>query len=246
MPAAKEAVKSAGKDEFMVIAEAYWDRQNLERWFDYIYNGDLYQHLKQITNGWCSSEGLKLHLKQILERNEGYRDLIYIENHDEERAVRGIKKEFSKATATLLALMDKSLFLVNQGQEMGFNIRPPMQIGRFPKENPDMEMARFYKDLLNLRRSKLFQKGERKMKETADSNLVVMEVSGMGFRAEVSVNVGPYECNYQVERRGENFWVYNLSTGEKNILTAEDNSETVSVKLKPSEVKIIFLGKNIK
>jgi len=246
VPAAKEAARLAGKDEFTVIAEAYWDRQNLEKWFDYIYNGDLYQHLKQITNGSCSSEGLKLHLKQILERSEGYRDLIYIENHDEERAVRGIKKEFSKATATLLALMDKSLFLVNQGQEMGFNIRPPMQIGRFPKENPDRDMTRFYEDLLSLRKSKLFQKGERKMKETMDPNLVVMEVLGMGFRAEVCVNVGPYECNHQVERRGENFWIYNLSTGEKNSPIDKSIGETIGFRLKPSEVKIIFLGKNIK
>lgn len=246
VPAAKEAAKLIGKDGFIMIAEAYWDRQSLEKQFDYIYNGDLYQHLKQITNGLCSSEGLKMHLKQILARESGYQDLIYIENHDEDRAVRGIKKEFSKAAVTLLALMNKSLFLINQGQEMGFNIRPPMQIGRFPKENPDEEMVRFYKDLLNLRKSKLFQTGMRKMKETADPNLIVMEISGMGVKAEVCVNVGPYDCNYETEKQGNNFWIYNLSTGEKNCQIGKDNEEVIRFGLKPSEVKVIFLGGSIK
>lgn len=247
IPEVKKIANLTGKNEFIMVAEAYWDRQELESWFDYIYNGDLYQHLKQITNGKCSSEGLKLHLKQILNNNgRRYKDLTYIENHDEDRAIRGIKRDFSKAIATLLAMMDNSLFLVNQGQEMGFSIRPPMQINRFPKENPDNDMIRFYKDLFYFRKSKLFQTGERKIKETSNPNLVILEISGMGFRANVCVNVGPYSCDCEIDGQEENFQTYNLSTGENNYQIEERGDGKIGFEIKPSEAKIIFLGKNIR
>jgi len=150
-------IKNNVNKNFKFIGEIYWDEAYLSQYFDYIYDDKFY---KKIVN---SSPDLKNHLSYLINPQNNptsCRSALYIENHDEERAVKSLGPMRAKAAAVLAALVPDSMFIVNQGQENGWQIRPPMQINRFPNESNDPQTQLFYDKLFKLTNSPLFKDGD--------------------------------------------------------------------------------------
>ena len=264
IPEVKDRAKTLGKDDFSFIAEAYWDKEELGQYFDYIYGKDFYDHLKRIVeNKEQPGQNLKDHIRHIMtavRNGRHYRDVLFTENHDEERAVKVFGREPSKAVAALTGLIPESIFLVNQGQEEGKQIRPPMQIARFPDETPDENMEQFYKRLLMIKRSKLFQEGDYKLTDVSlrDNKIIALQVSISPETAStelvpnhetgaiVCINMSNSTSSGEISEIGQdkNADVYRLSQGEFVANPDLKRDGGMYVELAPWETQIIFYREN--
>jgi len=227
------------------IAEAYWDEKELGQWFDYIYNKGLYNNMIDcIKTGYIF--GIKEHLKSLIGQSGEIKNrwVIFTENHDEKRATEIMGEEFSKPAAVLLAMIRDSIFMVNQGQESGWHFRPPMQISKFRKEETNFDIARFYDDLLSIRRSSLFQNGEINIIDSTsgDQNSIIFEIrkADTDTRAIVAVNISQWTSFAQVEKDEDHLDIYNLTSGQKSDDDWIDDKNLI-LKLNPGEVKIVCL-----
>jgi hypothetical protein len=122
--------------EFLFIAEVYW---NLEfrlqsLGFDYTYDKTLYDRLKQEN-----PKELYLHLQA--EESFQNKSLRFLENHDEERALKTFAYE-SKSYFSLLCFLNGSI-LYHEGQSNGYEIKIPVQLGRRVKEK-NFDISYFY------------------------------------------------------------------------------------------------------
>jgi len=173
---AKDKAREMGKDNFYFIAEAYWDKEELGRkGFDYIYGKEFYDHLNRLAHNKEGEkpENLRWHLIHLMTANqEGrpYKDVLFTENHDENRAPKVFGADAAKAATVISGCVPDSILLFNQGQEDGRTIKPPMQVNRFPTEEVHPETQRFYEDFLRLKRSKLFQSGSWRLAYLKDDN----------------------------------------------------------------------------
>ncbi len=175
IPVVKDKAKQLGK-EFLFLGEAYWEKEHLAKSFDYLYQQDLFRIIQSLPQGAIYS--LRSHISYLLQKDVECGDCVYLENHDEERVAGILGKDLSKAAFAALAFMPHTLLLVNQGQEEGWKIRPPMQVRRFPDEPSDPELARFYSDVLFFKHSKLFSQGQWTVAEvhTYSQNLLTLHV----------------------------------------------------------------------
>jgi hypothetical protein len=186
IPNAKERARRAGRDDFTFLAEAYWDKDELSDYFDAIYGKELYDDLSRIIvyrePVWHHVRARVSYLMQSVGHGHRYRDVLFTENHDEERALAKFGKEPSMAAASLTGLIPDAIFLLHEGQEEGRRIRAPMQIARFPDEAPDPEVVAFYERLLMLKRSRLFQEGAWRLApiSTPNESIIALRVSGDG------------------------------------------------------------------
>lgn len=186
IPKVKERAREIGKDNFLFIAEAYWDKEEIGKYFDYVYNSDLYNKIENvIKNDHVPSADLIPHIRYLMQNKRNYKDVNYTENHDEERSITKFGENPSKAAAVVVGLLPDSIFLVHDGQELGSRIKPPAQISRKPKETPDRDMELFYERLMALKRSKLFQEGDWSMADldTQNENII-------GYKVSISTDVG--------------------------------------------------------
>jgi glycosidase len=135
------AVRAAHPD-FVWIAEAYWDREWAlqQLGFDFCYDKRLYDRL--LHDGPAEVDG---HLHADL----GYQQrlLRFIENHDEPRAASVFGPARHRAAAVVAATQTGAR-LFHEGQFEGRRVRPPVQLGRRPDEQPDQELQAFYGRLL--------------------------------------------------------------------------------------------------
>jgi hypothetical protein len=186
IPNAKERARRAGRDNFTFIAEAYWDKDELRDYFDAVYGKELYDDLSRIVvfrePAWQHLRGSVSYLMRPIGHGRGCRDVLFVENHDEERAVAKFGKEPSMAAASLTGSIPDAIFLLNQGQEEGRRKRPPMQIGRFPDEPLDPDVMAFYERLLMLKRSRLLQEGAWRLApiSTPSESIIALHVAGDG------------------------------------------------------------------
>lgn len=249
IPRVKEKAREKGK-KFEFAAEAYWGIPELGKVFDYLYADDFYKHLKRIVkNHEKPGENLRNHVRYIMEAYKNgrpYKDLVYLENQDEERLIKELGREPSRAAATLTALMPETIFMLNQGQQEGRRIRPPLQIARLPEETPDPDTEDFYARLLTLKHSRLFQEGQWKMADItmqSDSMIalqVVMPDQGVG--AVVCVNFGPHtsSCKIPEVGREKGAEVYRLSQGDYVQNKDMDRDGGMFVELIPWETQVVF------
>lgn len=257
----KNHARQLGKEDFSFVAEAYWDREELGRNFDYIYAKDFYDHLRKIiVDGEEPGQNLINHIKHLMrtpEEGQNYRDVLFTENHDEPRAVSVFGTEPSKAAAALTGLIPGSIFLLNQGQEEGRRIRPPMQIASFPEETPDLEMVSFYERLLMLKRSKLFQQGNWELANisTQSDHIVALQVSldpgrfsdesGQDLGAIICVNLGHTTVNCRLPdiESGDEASVYRLT--QDDFVSSPDTQRDggMFVELIPWETQVVFYKK---
>jgi glycosidase len=183
----KEAISDVRKEhpEFMFIAEAYWDLEwDLQQLgFDYTYDKKLLDHLRDenIT-------GIKLHLSAEKE----YRDksLRFIENHDEERALKEFGKNRSLAAAAVISSIPGGK-LYHDGQFEGARIKLPVQLGRAPEETLVECVKDYYGRILEITKTDIFNKGEWQIK-----NPIQAWANNFSFR-----NFLAWEWQYKDEKR---------------------------------------------
>jgi len=140
--------------EMIFIAEAYWNLewQLQQEGFDFTYDKRLYDRL--LT-------GEVMHIQEHLKADSSYQEksLRFIENHDEQRAVISLGRERSKAAALIIGTVPGAR-LYFEGQFDGRRIKLPVQLGREPKEDADVELKQFYSTLLKLIKKQLIEKME--------------------------------------------------------------------------------------
>jgi len=129
---------------FIFIAEVYWDMEweLIQQGFDFCYDKRLYDRLLHSSVG-----EIKGHLHAEL--NYQNHLVRFIENHDEPRAITSFGLEKSLAAA-MITLTLPGCKLVHYGQNAGFSIKLPVQLGRYPSESPDIEIQKIYDNFLKV------------------------------------------------------------------------------------------------
>lgn len=143
------------RPDFVFMAEVYWDKEaELQALgFDLTYNKRLYDLLAHMS----PPEGVSSYLKSTPHYYLG-RCVHFLENHDEERA-RTMFGSRARPAAVLSYLIPGVPF-VHDGQMEGFSERLPVQRVRpLKRENPDLELKRFYGRLLQIARDPLYRAG---------------------------------------------------------------------------------------
>ena len=145
-------VKSKEKD-FLFIAEAYWDLefQLQALGFDFTYDKRLYDKLIK-----GNINPIYEHL--IANKNYQLKSVRFIENHDEERSAIVFRKRLKAAAVIMSTIPGMKLYF--DGQFEGKKTKLPVQLGRGPKEEINLDIRSFYERLLNITKDEIFNNGE--------------------------------------------------------------------------------------
>lgn len=216
--------------------------------FDYIYRDELYKHLLRVARGE-NCHNLKEHIAYLLycaNDQQTCKDTVYLENHDEERAVRTMGREFSQAAAALISFLPHTMLLINQGQEEGSTIKPPMQVGRFPQENKDLQLKNYYQNLLQLKQSKLFREGQWSMAQLAhqEDNLITLEVVSQdrAIKALICINMGRNSSHFRIPQQAsyQTLSCYDLNNDRYSHLDAQNGN--LELHLPAFNTQIVFFA----
>ncbi len=152
-----EVIIPAIKDkfpDFKFIAEVYWDMEweLIQQGFDFCYDKRLYERL--------ANENAEKVLEHLQADWDYQKKLVrFIENHDEPRAVSVFGEEASKAAA-MIALTLPGAKLIYEGQMRGYETKLPVQLGRNPTEDDNLDIMEFYEKLLKAIPGKEFNNGQ--------------------------------------------------------------------------------------
>jgi len=234
-------IKNSNKD-FKFIGEVYWDQDYLSQYFDYLYDDRFY---KGITR---SPLDLKNHLGELLTSRSNKnpcRSALYIENHDEERSVKSLGEKRARAAAFLAAIIPDTMFIVNQGQENGWKIRPPMQINRFPAEVDNPQIQKFYQKIFSLINSPLYKSGTIK-------NYQINQISGDTIALELisadknstaiyCLNIGESYSKCTIPEINKNIQIEIESlTEDKEIIPDSNRQNGIFIGLESGEIQVIY------
>lgn len=140
-----EAIASVSREDFLFIAEAYWDLEpRLQALgFDYTYD-------KQVTDFILESRWAELQAHLLGRDPECVRHSVhFLENHDEARIASRLTFAEHELAAFLL-LMLPGMPLIYEGQVCGAKVQVPVQLGRRPVEPVDPAVQQLYARLLEL------------------------------------------------------------------------------------------------
>jgi len=247
IPRIKKRAVELGKSDFDFLAEAYWDKEALGCSFDYIYQGDLYRELLAVSNGAWTGK-LRDHLNGILgkaDEADMCHDVVYLENHDEDRAAQTMGKSFEKTAAALISFLPGTILMINQWQEEGRKIRPRVQISRLPQEDPDPELQFYFDNLLELKRTRFFQEATVGLTNNSenDQRLFIFEarLNDANLGAAICVNPSNEHLACRLPEVGEasSLIVYDLNLGEWRTVVFEPSSP-VGIELAPYTTQIVF------
>lgn len=128
-----------------LVAEAYWDRQPdlLAQGFDRCYDKDL-------TDELLERDVAAVATRLGAEVAAQHRTVRFVENHDEQRAMRAFGPTYLRAAAAVTVLAPGGLLLF-EGQLDGRRARVPVGIGRRPDEADDPALRAWYEALLGVR-----------------------------------------------------------------------------------------------
>lgn len=149
------AIKKIKDDNknFIFIAEAYWNLEwQLQKFgFDFTYD-------KKLTDRLRDSHPTEIgeHLRAELDYQN--KSLRFIENHDEERAIKSFGSDKSKAAAIIISSIPGLRFF-HDGQFEGKKIKLPVQLGREPNEKIEIDNLECYNKLLNITKEEVFKNG---------------------------------------------------------------------------------------
>jgi glycosidase len=139
---------------FLFIAEAYWDLEweLQQQGFDFCYDKKLYDRLEH-----ANAESIRLHLCADL----AYQGKLvrFIENHDEPRAAAVFSQSKERVAAVTMGTLPGAR-LFHEGQFEGRKTRPPVFLGRRPKEPADRQLQAFYTKLLEAIDNPVFRDGQ--------------------------------------------------------------------------------------
>ncbi|GAB2567765.1 hypothetical protein Aab01nite_44360 [Paractinoplanes abujensis] len=138
------AVIKALPDDFLLIAEAYWDTEWTlqQQGFHLCYDKRLYDRLAHED-----ANAVREHLKA----DRAYQDRLirFTENHDEPRAAAALGPRNRAAAVAIATLPGATLW--HDGQFEGRRVKLPVFLGRCPDEPVDEELLAFYRKLTGLR-----------------------------------------------------------------------------------------------
>ncbi|HEY7358261.1 MAG TPA: alpha-amylase family glycosyl hydrolase [Ktedonobacterales bacterium] len=146
------AIKAAHPN-FLFLAEAYWgtEEELQTLGFDYTYEKSFYDELLA-----GNIEAVKLALARPAALQA--RMLHFVENHDEERAAVAFGRQRS-LTAAAVSMLAPGARLLHEGQLAGWRVKAPVQLGRVMEEATDLEIAPFYRVLLDEARQPIYHVG---------------------------------------------------------------------------------------
>lgn len=225
-----EAISAVKKErnDFIFIAEAYWDLEwKLQKLgFDYTYDKTFTDRLR-----FWKTKDIRDHLTADTEYQK--KSLRFIENHDEERAAVSLGKDKSKAAAVIISSVQGMRFY-NDGQFEGKKIKLPVQLGREPEDIPIKGMKDFYDKLLTITSQEIFKRGKWMLLEpvsSIDNNISFENILAWmwSFREEKRVVVVNYSeiistCRLKLDVRGysEEFIINDLLNDHKYTRSAEE------------------------
>lgn len=202
---ALEIVKDYRSD-FIFLAEAYWDLEwELQQLgFDYTYDKILTDRLKV---GYVHD--IRDHL--LAEHDYQMKSARFIENHDEERAMKSMGKNKSKAAAVVMSTLPGMHFFYD-GQFEGRKIKVPVQLGREPHEKIVKCLPEFYENLLTAINSDIFKVGEWSLLSSSEAwkgsktfhNILVWQWRHAGEKRLVVVNFSDAsaQCRIKLDVKG--------------------------------------------
>jgi hypothetical protein len=138
------AAVQAERPDFAFFAEAYWGLEGelLKQGFDACYDKTLYDRLVDGDSG-----GVRAHLAGA-DPGWQHHTVRFLENHDEPRAASVLTSARQRAAALLL-LTVPGVVLLHEGQFEGRRVRVPVTLARRPNEPRDVELAGWYRRLLD-------------------------------------------------------------------------------------------------
>jgi len=178
--------------KFFFIAEVYWNLEweLIQHGFDFCYDKRLYDRLLH-----KSVREIKEHLHAGIEYQNHL--VRFIENHDEPRAFTSFGLEKSLAAAMIVLTLPGSK-LVHYGQNLGFTIKLPVQLGRYPSESPNHEIQRIYGDFLQVLTKNKFFNGSWKLVHTKNPLLIYYWKDNSSFSI-IFCNYSGYDLEDQID-----------------------------------------------
>ncbi len=188
---------------FSFIAEAYWgEHQLLEQGFDRVYAKWFYDRMKNLVHA-PNDDDVRLfneHISFFVTNKEAQRYLLFLENHDEQRAASVFGVDPSMAFATVLSLLPHPGLLLHEGQLEGKQVRLPMQLKRAPQEPINLRLHDFYQRLFAFVNDPQFRNADVCMASTANtaSSMIGIRRSKGRSHQIVCVNISPFQQQDQV------------------------------------------------
>ncbi len=141
------------RDDFIFIAEVYWDLEweMQQLGFNYTYDKKLTDRLKD-----GHAQDIRGHLNATADYQS--KSLRFIENHDENRSITSLGVNKAKAAAVIISTICGMHFYFD-GQFEGKRVKLPVQLGREPLEKPNKSFINFYNHLLNITKHDIFKIG---------------------------------------------------------------------------------------
>jgi hypothetical protein len=140
--------------KFCFMAEVYWDLEwtMQQQRFDYTYDKRLYDRLH---------EGLTKPVREHLYADLDYQNKMarFLENHDEPRAASAFSTEVHTAAA-IITFLSPGLRFFHQGQFEGRVKRLSPHLVRFPDEQTNLVLNKFYEQLLKVLKLRVARNGQ--------------------------------------------------------------------------------------
>lgn len=180
------------------LAEVYWDRewQLQQQGFAFTYDKRLLDRLHQ-----GSASGVRGHLQA--DASFTAKLARFLENHDEARAAATFGQKIDAAAA--VALTAPGLRFYFDGQLDGATIKPPVQLGRWPEEQPNPRIHDLYDRLLRTTGKALFHDGTWELLgvygagDTTYDDLVAFSWRLGTERAVIAANISNHEAQGLVQ-----------------------------------------------
>ncbi len=136
------AIHAVRRDDFMFIAEAYWDLEPrlIELGFDCAYD-------KKVTDFLMAGRWQELESHLARRGSPQLRHGIhFLENHDEPRVADRLSLDRHALAAFVITALP-GLCLIHEGQLHGARVHAPVHLARTPDEPADPNVAELYRDL---------------------------------------------------------------------------------------------------
>jgi hypothetical protein len=143
----------AGYPNFVFMAEVYWDLEwkLQQQGFAYTYDKRLYDRLH-----YQQAQSVRDHFKAALSYQQ--KSTRFLENHDEPRAATTFPDNVHQAAA-ILTFFCLGLRFFHQGQLQGWRTKVSVHLCHFPEQVVDLNLQRFYHNLLQVLNQDLFRQG---------------------------------------------------------------------------------------
>jgi hypothetical protein len=180
------------------LAEVYWDRewQLQQQGFAYTYDKRLLDRLHQ-----RSGSGVRGHLQA--DASFTAKLVRFLENHDEARAAASFGDSLEAAVAVALTAPGMRFYF--DGQLDGARIKSPVQLGRWPGEEPDAQIHDLYDRILRTTNKALFHDGTWELLgvygagDTTYDDLVAFSWRKGTEHAVIAANVSTHEAQGLVQ-----------------------------------------------